>query len=233
MASFISRKAEVLGKVLQDSAVLGESLIGEGSIIDRFVYVGYPRRSKLIGMKSAGDLNDLDRLSSGARIGSRCIIRSYTVIYEDVELGDGVETGHGVLIREGSRIGDGSRIGSFSQLDGCVEIGSGVSIQSNVYLPHLTRIGDRVFIGPGVIVTNDPYPVSGRLTGVRVRDEAVIGAGAILRAGVEVGRRSVIGAGAVVTKDVPEDSVVVGSPARVRMTRSEYEERKRRYELGR
>ena len=232
MTSFISRKAKVLGKVLQDSAILGGSIIGDGSFIDRFVYVGYPRRGKLTAMKSM-DFNDLDELSSGARIGSRCIIRSHTIIYEDVELGDGVETGHGVLIREGSRVGSGSRIGSFSQLDGCVEVGSGVSIQSNVYLPHLTKIGDRVFIGPGVIVTNDPYPVSGRLIGVRICDEAVVGAGAILKAGVEIGRRAVVGAGAVVTRDVPEDSVVVGSPARVRMTRSEYEEKKRRYEIGR
>ena len=58
----------------------------------------------------------------------------------------------------------------------------------------------------------------------------MIGAGAILMAGIEVGENSVVAAGAVVTRDVPADSVVVGIPARFRMRREEYEEKKRAYE---
>jgi len=231
MMGFISRRAVVRGYVMGSSIILGDSVIGDGSIIDNLVYVGYPARGKLLrGPKS---IEELDELSSGSRIGSRCVIRSLSVIYEGVELGDGVELGHGVMIRENSRVGANSRIGSFTQLDGRVEVGANVNIQSRVYLPHLSTVEDGVFIGPGVIITNDLYPVSGRLVGVRLGRGAVIGAGAILLAGIEVGENAVVAAGSVVTRSVPPNSVVLGSPARVRMTREEYERRKRAYEESR
>lgn len=208
--------------------VLGSSMIGEDTLIGEFVCVGYPKKEKIL--KTVRGVEDLDEFSAGSRIGSKCIVRSHSIIYEEVEIGDYVETGHGVLIREQSRIGVNSRIGSFSQLDGSVEVGSNVSIQSGVYLPHLTVVEDGAFIGPGVIVTNDPYPASRRLLGVRIRRGAVIGAGAVLRAGIEIGERAVVAAGAIVTRDVPSEVVVMGSPARVKMSREEYEAKKKRHE---
>jgi len=228
MIGFISRKAVVRGNAIGMSVILGSSVIGEGTVIDNLVYVGYPKRSKLLKLPKS--VEELDEMSAGAKIGPHCIIRSHSIIYEEVEIEGGVETGHGVMIREYSRIGANSRIGSYSQLDGRVEIGSNVNIQSRVYLPHLTVVEDDVFIGPNVVVTNDLYPVSRKLVGVKIRRGAVIGAGAILMAGIEVGENSVVAAGAVVTRDVPADSVVVGIPARFRMRREEYEEKKRAYE---
>ena len=226
--SFISRRAIVRGILLTPSMVLGSSMIGDDTLIGEFVCIGYPKREKIL--KTVKGVEDLDELSAGSRIGSKCVVRSHSIIYEEVEIGDYVETGHGVLIREQSRVGVNSRIGSFSQLDGRVEIGANVNIQSGVYLPHLTVVEDEVFIGPGVIVTNDPYPVSRKLLGVRIRRGAVIGAGAVLRAGIEVGERAVVAAGAIVTRDVPPEVVVIGSPARVKMSREEYEVKKRRHE---
>ncbi len=190
MIGFISRKAVVRGKIIGLSAVLGSSIIREETVIDHLVYVGYPKRSKLLRLPKS--VEELDEVSAGAKIGSRCVVRSHSVIYEEVEIGDGVETGHGVLIREYSKIGANSRIGSHSQLDGKVEIGSNVNIQSRVYLPHLTIVEDDVFIGPGVTVTNDLYPVSKKLLGVRIRRGAIIGAGAVIMAGVEIGENAVV-----------------------------------------
>jgi len=228
LIGFTSRKAVIHGAVIGVSVILGNSIIENESIIDHLVYIGYPVRSKLL--QAPKSIEELDELSSGSRIGSRCIIRSYSVIYEEAELSDGVEVGHGVMIRERYKVGAKSRIGSFTQLDGQVEVGANVNIQSRVYLPHLSVVEDDVFIGPGVVVTNDLYPVSNRLVGVRIRRGAIIGAGAVLMAGIEVGENAVVAAGSVVTRNVPPNSVVVGSPARVRMTREEYEEKKRAYE---
>ena len=228
MIGYVSKRAQVHGIIMENAIILGRSIIGEETLIDNWVYVGYPIRRKLKHFPKK--IEELDLISDGAKIGRGCIIRSFTVIYEGAELGDRVETGHGVLIRENSKIGSNSRIGSFSQLDGEVHVGENVNIQSMVYLPHLTWIDDDVFIGPNVIVTNDRYPVSRKLSGVKIRRGAIIGAGAVLIAGIEVGENSVIAAGSIVTKDVPANSMVMGAPARVRLSRVEYEKRKKRYE---
>jgi acetyltransferase-like isoleucine patch superfamily enzyme len=79
-------------------------------------------------------------------------------------------------------------------------------------------------------VTNDPYPISRRLLGVRVARGAVIGAGAVLLAGIEIGERAVVGAGAVVTRSIPAGMVAYGCPARIMMARDEYDERRRIHE---
>jgi len=228
LIGFTSRKAVIRGTVIGASVILGNTIIGDESIIDHLVYIGYPARSKLL--QAPKSVEELDELSSGSKIGVRCIIRSYSVVYEEAELGDEVEVGHCVMIREGSKIGAKSRIGSFTQLDGQVTVGSNVNIQSKVYLPHLSIVEDDVFIGPGVVVTNDLYPVSKRLIGVKIRKGAIIGAGSILIAGIEIGENAVVAAGSIVTKNVPPNSVVKGSPARVWMTREEYEEKRETYE---
>jgi len=147
-------------------------------------------------------------------------------------LGDHVELGHGVVIRENTKIGSRSRVGTGTIIDGGVTIGEDVSIQSGVYIPPRVVIGNRVFIAPRVTFTNDRYPPSRRLIETIIEDEAVIGAGAVIVAGIRIGYRSVVGAGAVVTKDVPPETVVIGAPARPVMSRSEYEYKKHKYEEG-
>ena len=227
MTRFISPNATVNGYV-EDSVILGETVIGAGTLIGRNVIIGYPVEQTLKNLMAAGkfDLKRCSEASKGAKIGKECIIRSGTVIYENVIIRDHVRTGHNVLIREGSVIGEGSLIGTGTLLDGAVKIGSRVKIQSNAYLPHLTVIEDDVFIAPNVCFTNDPYPESGRLIGVRVEKEAIICANATLLPGIRIGKRSVVGAGSVVTKDVPSDYVVFGNPARFRMTREEFDKRR-------
>ena len=58
----------------------------------------------------------------------------------------------------------------------------------------------------------------------------MIGARAVIRAGVRIGKRSVVAMGAVVTKDVPPNTVVVGVPARYIMTRKEYDKKMKIWE---
>ena len=229
---FVSPKASVKGVAEGNVTILGPSIVGVDTILGENVIVGYPiRRSvRSLGLKRSPMIEEYDVISRGAEIGDGCIIRSGTIIYETAKLADDVETGHNVLIREGSRVGKGSRIGSSVKLDGLVIIGRNVSIQSNAYLPHLTRVGDNVFIAPNVCFTNDPYPQSGRMIGVIVEDDAIICANATILAGVRIGRGAVVGAGSVVTRDVPEETVVIGNPARPYINRMEYEKRKRRWQ---
>lgn len=214
---------------MHGAVVLGASEVGENSYIDMNTVIGYPSRERLIQGRPSS-LNQLDELSLGSKIGDNCIVRSGCVIYEGVELMDGVELGHGVLVRRGSRVGRRARIGSGSQLDGEVVIDDEANIQSMVYLPHLTRIGKRVFIGPYVCVTNDRYPPSRKLVGVVIEDEVVVGAGTVILAGVRIGAGAVIAAGSIVVRDVEPGQLVMGSPARPVSDRERFEDRKRMYE---
>ena len=86
-------------------------------------------------------------------------------------------------------------------------------------------IGKNVFIGPGAVLTNDPYPPSQKLAGVIIEDNVIIGSKAVIKAGVTIGKNSVVAMGAVVTNDVPPDTVVVGIPAKPKYSRDEYDKK--------
>jgi acetyltransferase-like isoleucine patch superfamily enzyme len=151
-------------------------------------------------------------------------------IGRNVKMGKNVRIWHFTYVGDEAEIGDDVVIGSLCHIDRRVKIGSGTRIQGMVYIPPGTVIGRNVFIGPGVVFTNDRYPPSSRLVGAVVEDGVVIGAGALILAGVRIGARSVIGLGSVVTKDVKEGSVVVGVPARRMYGREAYERKKASWE---
>lgn len=221
--------------VLEGAVILGSTRIKKGTVVFPYVIIGFPVRAKVREfMSSPGfggrELRDLDELSQGSKLGGYNIIRSFSVIYEEVETGDNVELGHHVMIREKTIIRENTIVGSGTIIDGRCVIGKNVSIQSGVYIPIGTEIGDNVFLGPRVVVTNDKYPVSRRLVSTVIEDNAVIGANAVLVAGVRIGEGAVIGAGSVVTHDIPPYKVAYGVPAQVVCSREEYERKKKIYE---
>ena len=151
-------------------------------------------------------------------IGDNFIIRSNSIIYDDVVIGDHFKTGHNILIRENTQIGDDVLIGTNTVIEGDCVIGNNVSIQSNVYIPTNTIIEDNVFIGPCACLTNDKYPVRVEydLVGPRLRRGCSIGGNSTFLSKVEIGEGAMVAAGAIVVRDVPPYFLAIGAPAKIK-----------------
>ena len=148
-------------------------------------------------------------------------------IADSVILEEGVVIFHRDLVNlYGCHVGAGTKIGTFVEIQKGAAIGRRCKISSHTFVCEGVTIEDDVFVGHGVMFTNDPYPratLDGRLqteadwtvVPTRVCRGASIGSGAAILCGVTIGERALIGAGAVVTHDVPADATVAGVPARV------------------
>lgn len=123
------------------------------------------------------------------------------------------------VILQGAQIGDDCNICAHTLIEGDVILGDRVTIKSGVYLWDGLRVEDDVFIGPCVSFANDLYPKSkvypdSFLTTV-IKKGASIGANATILPGITLGENCLVGAGSVVTKDVPQNAVVAGNPAKI------------------
>jgi UDP-2-acetamido-3-amino-2,3-dideoxy-glucuronate N-acetyltransferase len=152
-------------------------------------------------------------------------------VSKTARIGKNVKIWHFAYVGNNTIIGDNVMIGSLTHVDYKVEIGDNTRIEGSVYIPPLTIIGKNVFIGPGATFTNDPYPMSPKMIGVIVEDGAIIASRVVVKPGVRIGKNSVVAMAAVVTKDVPPDIVVMGHPARIKYSRSEYDRKKAEWDL--
>jgi acetyltransferase-like isoleucine patch superfamily enzyme len=125
----------------------------------------------------------------------------------------------------GCSIGDDTFIGPFVEIQTGATIGRLCKIQSHSFICEGVDIGHEVFVGHGVMFTNDLLPRATDESGRRIMDDwvmsrtsvefrASIGSRAVILP-VRIGASSLIGAGSVVTKDVPPYAIVAGNPARV------------------
>jgi len=127
----------------------------------------------------------------------------------------------------GCSIGSGTRIGTFVEIQKNAVIGRNCKISSHSFICEGVTLEDGVFVGHGVMFTNDPHPRAVTADGtlqsdtdwsvipITVRRHASIGSNATILAGVTIGEGALVGAGAVVTRDVPDYAVVAGVPARI------------------
>ncbi|MBT1003022.1 acetyltransferase [Paenarthrobacter sp. DKR-5] len=147
-------------------------------------------------------------------------------VSDQAVLGEGTRIWHLAQVREDAHLGENCIVGRGAYVGTGVQIGRNTKIQNYALVYEPARLGDGVFIGPAVVLTNDTYPRSvspdGSLksahdwtpVGVTVEDGASIGARAVCIAPLTIGRWATIAAGAVVTKDVPAFALMAGVPAR-------------------
>jgi acetyltransferase-like isoleucine patch superfamily enzyme len=149
-------------------------------------------------------------------------------IADSVSLGQDVKVFHPQLVNlYGCSVGDDTKIGAFVEIQKNATIGARCKISSHSFICEGVVIEDEVFIGHGVMFTNDRFPRAANADGslqteadwkvetTRICRGASVGSNATIVSGITVGIGALVGAGAVVTKDVPDYAIVAGVPARV------------------
>jgi len=149
-------------------------------------------------------------------------------IAESVRLGRDVQIYHRDAVNlYVCTIGDESKIGTFVEIQAGATVGARCKISSHSFICEGVIIEDEVFVGHGVMFTNDLLPRATTESGelqtaadwkvltTRVGRRASIGSNATILCGITIGEGAMVGAGAVVTRDVAPHTVVAGVPARV------------------
>ena len=149
----------------------------------------------------------------------------YLSIAPSVKLGKDVKLSKFINLY-GCEIGDETKIGAFVEIQKNSKVGKCCKISSHTFVCEGVDIEDNVFIGHGVMFTNDIYPRATAAAGglqteadwkvekTRVCRGASIGSGATILCNLTIGEKAIVGAGAVVTKDVPPNTIVAGCPAK-------------------
>ncbi len=145
---------------------------------------------------------------------------------KDVTVGENVRI-FNFVNAYGCTIGDNSKVGAFVEIQKGATIGKNCKVSSHSFICEGVHIGDNVFIGHGVMFTNDLFPRATNADGTQqtdadwkviethVKNGASIGSNATILCGITIGENSLVGAGSVVTKDVPANTIVAGSPGRI------------------
>jgi acetyltransferase-like isoleucine patch superfamily enzyme len=186
-------------------------VVGEGCRIEDGAIVG---RTPVLASSSSAPRGEPGPtvLEDGATVCAGAIV------FAGARICSGAIVGDQAHVRERAVLGTGSLLGRGSALGNDARIGARVRIQTNVWLTAHTVVEDDVFVGPGVVTTNDDEMGRGGrdyvLEAPTLRRACRVGGGAVLTPGVEIGEGAFVAAGAVVTRDVPPRTLVMGVPAK-------------------
>jgi len=213
--AFVADGAELGdGVIVEPAAVVHPGVrLGRDCLIEAGAVVG--KRPRLRPGSSAAGGQPLDELV----LGDGVKVCAGAVVYAGTRIGDGSIIGDQAQVRERVSIGSGCVVGRGSTVDFQTTLGDRVLIQTLVYVTGGSIVEDDVFIGPGVVSTNDHamgrHPAGQPLSGPTFRRACRVGGGVVLVPGVEIGEEAFVAAGAVVVRDVGPREVVMGVPARV------------------
>ena len=153
-------------------------------------------------------------------------MNQHQCVAPDVRLGKDVKLSPFVNLY-GCEVDDNTKIGAFVEIQKNAKVGKNCKISSHTFVCEGVSIQDNVFVGHGVVFINDLFPrattAQGELQTERdwkvertlVKKGASIGSGSTILANVVIGENAMVGAGSVVTRDVPDNAVVAGNPAKV------------------
>jgi UDP-2-acetamido-3-amino-2,3-dideoxy-glucuronate N-acetyltransferase len=200
-------------KIGHNAVIRAGSIIGDNVRIDDCSVVGkQPMRAKRSIFKD-------EKALLPAKIGNECMIGAQVVIYAGCEIANNVLVADGAAVRENVTIGEYTIIGRNATVENVTKIGKKCKLETNCYITAYSEVGDYCFIAPGVHTTNDNYLGRSQerfkhFKGVTMHTGARIGGGSVILPGKVIGKDAVVAAGSVVTRDVPERTIVVGSPAK-------------------
>lgn len=189
----LSGEYEVIGLLdprssLWQTDVLNVPVLGDDNLLPELYNQGV--RYAFIGLGSVGDSGPRQRLYQRARDQKLEIVRA---IHPQAWISPSAQVGYGPTIMAGAVINAAARLGEH------VIVNTGATVE------HDCVIGDHVHIATGAHLAG----------GVHVEAGAHIGLGASVLQGIHVGQDAIVGAGAVVVNPVPENTTVVGVPARI------------------
>tara|TARA_Y100000748_G_C15270002_1_gene400255 strand:+ start:80 stop:655 length:576 start_codon:yes stop_codon:yes gene_type:complete len=147
-------------------------------------------------------------------------IHETAIVDKGAQIGDGTKIWHFSHVMPSAKIGENVTIGQNCFIGENVTIADNVKIQNNVSLYDGIIVEENVFIGPSAVFTNDKkprseYPSNKKYDKTFIKRGATIGANSTVVCGVTLNEYCFLGSGTVVTKDIPNNALVVGNPAKI------------------
>lgn len=164
------------------------------------------------GVRVIGDFKRIDDFKTKSHLAVICIgdkhlkiRKKYFETLKEKKISTPTLIHENTYISSNSTIGDGTIINSKTVINSNAKIGNNVVVSSGSIIEHDCFIGDHTFFGPGVLLGG----------GVSIGEMCLLGIGSIFLPKVRIGNNVIIGAGSLITKDIPDNSLVIGRPGRI------------------